>query len=106
MIFTKTFDHILQKIREEQKVAKINGEDVFVKIAREAETVYFDAKMFVLFLNFIKTFRKTGVGVKYCGDHSSIFAGDDNGNRCLLMGRDANDCKNIVELNYMKININ
>jgi hypothetical protein len=105
MIFTKTVVNILQKIREEQKVAKINGENVFVKIAREEETVYFNANMFVLFLNFIKTFRKTRIGVKYCDSNSNIFAKDDSGNRCLLMCQNVNDCENIVELSYLKINI-
>jgi hypothetical protein len=106
MIFTKNVENILQKIKEEQKVAKINDADVFVKIAREEQTVFFDAKLFVLFLNFIRTYRKTSVGIKYRGIHSNIFAKDNNGNCCMLMCQEANNCENVVELSYVKINLN
>jgi hypothetical protein len=88
-IFTKNVTDIIQRIREEQKVAKITNQDVFVKITREEETVYFDAKMFVLFLNFLKTF-KTSVGIKYAGKHSYIFAKDGYGNLCFMM------CRNVT----------
>ena len=106
MIFTKNVENILQKIKEEQTVAKTKGADVFVKIVHKEQTVCFDAKMFVLFLKFVKTYRKTDVGIKYCGSQSNIFAKDKNGNLCLLMCREVNDCEHIVELNYIKININ
>jgi hypothetical protein len=107
LIFTKNVENILQKIKEEQKVAKTKDAEVFVKITREEQIVYFDAKMFVLFLNFIKTYRKTSVGIRYCGSLSNIFAKDDNGNLCMLMCREANNnCEHFVELGYLKINLN
>jgi hypothetical protein len=106
VIFTKNIENILQKIKEEQNVAKTTGTEVFVKIVHEEQTVFFEAKMFVLFLNFIKTYRKTSVGIKYNGSLSNIFAKDGKGNLCLLMSREVTgNCEHLVELNCLKINI-
>ena len=66
-IFTKNAADIIQRIREEEKVAKTDNQDVFVKITREEETVYFDAKLFVLFLNFIKKY-KTSMALYFVHD--------------------------------------
>jgi hypothetical protein len=107
LIFTKNAENILQKIKEEQAVAKAENADVFVKITREGQTVCFDAKMFVLFLNFIKTYRRTNVGIRYYGSQSNIFAKDQNGNLCLLMSREVDDTsEHFVDLSYVKINMN
>jgi len=97
-IFTKNAADIIQKIREEQKVAKTSNQDVFVKITREEETVFFDAKLFVLFLNFIKKY-KTNVGIKFCGSQSCIYAKDEYGNLCFMMCRNVTGkCEYVVEI--------
>ena len=97
-IFTKNAADIIQRIREEEKVVKRDNQDVFVKITREEETVYFDSKLFVLFLNFIKKY-KTSVGIKFCGVQSCIYAKDEHGNLCFMMCRKVREnCKYVVEI--------
>ena len=83
--FTEPVSEILQRIKEEQKVAKIDDSEAFVKLICEEKTIFFNAKMFVLFLNFMKTFKDTNIGIRYCGINSYICAKDDNGNLCMLM---------------------
>ena len=83
--FPMSVDYYLQKIKEEQVIAKITGGDVFVKICHAESSVFLDVKTFVLFLNFFKNFRRAKIGIKFYDKYSYIIAKDDRGNLCLLV---------------------
>jgi len=97
LMFTKSPPFMLQKIKEEQAIAKTDGgADVYVSITRENKTIFFEAKMFVLFLNFVKSHASLFVGMRWKGYHSSLFAKDARGNLCLLMGREHIENSNYI----------
>jgi len=96
--FQRSIDGTIKKIKENQRTAKIDGNEVFVTItSKSGDTATFQHKRFLLFLLFLKTYprARTSVGLARIKGNTCIYV-DYAENMCTLASSDPKEADIVI----------